>query len=200
MKVFREFVKRIPGVNEVRSLLNQMLRTQMVGVLKQDARNIERELQLRALKDTADYIEKEFYSVKSYPHRYALLDAALKRVEINGLYLEFGVYKGDSINYIASKIDNQIHGFDSFEGLPEDWKDGFEKGYFKVPDLPKVKENVVLIKGWFSNTLPTFIGKQMRNAAFAHIDCDLYSSTKAIFDLAGECIVKGTVLVFHEIF
>ena len=35
---------------------------------------------------------------------------------------------------------------------------------------------------------------------FIHIDCDLYSSTKTIFDLLKERIKPGCVLVFDEYF
>ena len=41
----------------------------------------------------------------------------------NGLFLEFGVWKGGSINLFAkqlSKNGNTIYGFDSFEGLKEE--------------------------------------------------------------------------------
>ena len=36
--------------------------------------------------------------------------------------------------------------------------------------------------------------------AFIHIDCDLYSSTKTIFELLGERICPGTVILFDEYF
>jgi len=116
--------------------------------------------------------------------------------------MEFGVYKGETINFIANLLSNkQIYGFDSFEGLPETWRYNFDKGTFKLDNLPKVKENVVLVKGWFEETLPKFIEKH-RNApvSFIHIDCDLYSSTKTIFNHLKDNIVTGTVIVFDEFF
>ena len=40
----------------------------------------------------------------------------------DGEVLEFGVYAGGSITRTANALPNMtIHGFDSFEGLPEDW-------------------------------------------------------------------------------
>ena len=39
-----------------------------------------------------------------------------------GLNLEFGVFKGVTISAVAkARPDLIFHGFDSFEGLPEDW-------------------------------------------------------------------------------
>jgi len=74
----------------------------------------------------------------------------------NGLFLEFGVWKGNTINHIASRIADDIYGFDSFEGLPENWRDGLNKNLFSVDKLPTVKNNVTLIKDWFNKTLPEF--------------------------------------------
>jgi hypothetical protein len=57
------------------------------------------------------------------PDRYEHLSYILDQVDISGLYLEFGVLNGDSINHIADVIaPHLIYGFDSFTGLPEEWK------------------------------------------------------------------------------
>lgn len=165
-----------------------------------DARNIERELQRRALSQTTDFIEKNMASTKSFPDNISLLKYSLDLTKNDGLFIEFGVYKGKTINFIASNTDQVVYGFDSFEGLPEDWRDQFEKGTFKLDKLPKVKKNVKLIKGWFENTLPHFIERYPEKCAFIHIDCDLYSSTKTIFDLLKNKIKKDTIIVFDEFF
>ena len=39
----------------------------------------------------------------------------------NNFYLEFGVFSGTSINFFSENINKNIYGFDSFEGLKEDW-------------------------------------------------------------------------------
>jgi hypothetical protein len=36
--------------------------------------------------------------------------------------------------------------------------------------------------------------------AFMHVDCDLYSSTKTIFEFLGDAIGPGTVILFDEYF
>ncbi len=47
--------------------------------------------------------------------------------------------------------------------------------------LPEVPGNVALIKGWFSDTLPTFLREHDEPIQFIHIDCDIYSSTCEVF-------------------
>lgn len=138
--------------------------------------------------------------VDSVTSSHELLSKALTFVKSDGLVCEFGVFSGKSINHIASHVNTEVFGFDSFEGLPERWRDGFDRGFFKVDKLPKVSKNVVLIKGWFDKTLPEFVKSQSKSVAFLHIDCDLYSSTKVIFDNFGEKIKPGCVIVFDEYF
>ena len=48
-----------------------------------------------------------------------------------GLFLEFGVFEGNSIQTISKNTDNIVYGFDSFEGLPEKWRDGFENNFHR---------------------------------------------------------------------
>lgn len=121
------------------------------------------------------------------------------------LVLEFGVFKGISTNYIANLLPySTVYGFDSFKGLPEDWRDGFPAGTFEFADdtykLLKLQENIRLVVGWFDETLPSFIEHHTEPIALLHIDADLYSSAKTIFNLLKNQIVPGTVIVFDEYF
>ncbi len=151
-------------------------------------------------ESTLEYINEKMEKVPFYENKYTLFDKVLNEVEIKGLYLEFGVFNGTTINYIAhQKAKEIIHGFDSFEGLPEDWG-SIKKGSFLVEKLPTVKSNVSLIKGWFNETLPKFIKENNKPVAFLHIDCDLYSSTKTVFDELTSNICEGTIIFFDEYF
>lgn len=121
-----------------------------------------------------------------------------------GLLLEFGVYKGSTINRIAAAYrESQIFGFDSFEGLPENWGRTdmiFDKGAFTLEgNLPPVRSNVTLVKGWFNETLPRFLEEHPGPISLLHIDCDIYSSTKTVFDLTKTRIQDGCVIVFDEL-
>jgi hypothetical protein len=66
--------------------------------------------------------------------------------------------------------------------------------------LPKVPANVTLHKGRFDESLPEWIEQHRGPFAFMHIDYDLFSSTKTIFDLLSDRIVRGTVILFDEYF
>jgi hypothetical protein len=155
-----------------------------------------------ALKTTVDYINEEMIDIDSVASAIELLHKSIRQIDSykTGLFCEFGVYSGRTINYIAGQIQNKIYGFDSFEGLPDRWRDGFPKGTFKTDKLPKVIKNVFLVKGWFNETLPKFLNAHEGQIIFMHIDCDLYSSTKTVFNLCKERIKKGTVIVFDEYF
>lgn len=196
----RRLLRRIPGLNRSWRLFDRLIRKSIDLSLDAHHKNLEREVQKRAMEQTVDYIEQRMGGIQSFADRFALLDRSLDAVQFPGLYLEFGVYWGTSINHLATRTHEVIYGFDSFEGLPEHWRDGLPQGYFRVPKLPNVRPNVKLIKGWFNQTLPTFLKGDTRNVAFLHVDCDLYSSTKTVLDLLLPRIVSGTVIVFDEYF
>lgn len=163
--------------------------------------NIKQYLQQVAGLQTAEYIIKNMPVVKAFNVTLDILTYGISQVTVDGMYLEFGVFSGKTINHIAEKVqDKIIYGFDSFEGLPEDWRTGFGEGTFKRNNLPEVKNNVCLIKGWFNKTLPDFVKDHDEKCAFIHIDCDLYSSTKCVFDLLKDKIVSGTIICFDEYF
>ena len=171
-------------------------------LLDGDSHNIHRAMQRRALEDTSVFVEEHLYLTPHFRNKFDLLAAALRAVQTpDGLYCEFGVHSGATINFIAERAAGRtVFGFDSFQGLPEDWRPGVEKGHFAMAELPKVRPNVRLIKGWFNESLPGFLREHPGVASFIHVDCDLYSSTRTIFDLMGDRIVPGTVLNFDEFF
>lgn len=130
-----------------------------------------------------------------------VLEHAVSNVSIDGLWLEFGVCFGRSINLLAALHDGIIHGFDSFEGLPEDWKPGEPKGSYSTNGrTPEVAVNVRLHRGWFEQTLPAFLQHQDEPVAFVHIDCDLYSSTATVLSHLAKRFVAGTVIVFDDFY
>jgi tetratricopeptide (TPR) repeat protein len=122
------------------------------------------------------------------------MDAAPK----DGMVLEFGVRFGNSIRQIASLTDQQIYGFDSFEGLPEVWHHEPKGSYTTKGEIPTVPKSVQLHVGWFEDTLPRFLEQHEGPVRFVNVDCDIYSSTKTVLDLLAPRMVPGSVIVFDE--
>jgi predicted O-methyltransferase YrrM len=168
----------------------------------QELKSIPLERQRRALATTVDFVEKHLRLVDSTGSKKELLTKAFQRADVSGhrLVCEFGVFTGVSINHLAKMTGQRVFGFDSFEGLPERWWDGWKVGAFAVPKLPRVRPNVTLIKGWFNQTLPGFLMDNPGDVGFLHVDSDLYSSAKTIFELLGPRLKPGTVIVFDEYF
>lgn len=121
-----------------------------------------------------------------------------------GLVMEFGVSSGGTYREICAATDRPVFGFDSWEGLPEDWldhennsrhkKEDFQSGAPR--DLPK---NSILVNGWFEDSVPKFISIINEPVAFMHIDCDLYSSTKTIFNNFKNRFQPGSIIIFDEL-
>ena len=119
-------------------------------------------------------------------------------------YLEFGVYRGASVRmWVGLNRDpkSRFFGFDSFEGLPEDWSSTNLKGAFntdgRLPDIDDARVSFVV--GWFQNSLPRFLSSfQPQHRLVIHIDCDLFSSTLYCLASLNSLIVPGTIVIFDE--
>lgn len=126
----------------------------------------------------------------------------IKHVTKDGHWMEFGVRDGDTMAWLLEERPGQnIHGFDSWEGLPEVWKTGgkdYPAGSMAVP-MPAFPENVKLHKGWFDKTLEPWMAENEGNVAYLHIDSDLYSSAIYVLNTLNERIVPGTLIVFDEL-
>lgn len=159
-----------------------------------------RELEKLALADSVDYIQKNMAHAMGLETAREVLDYALTQAKVDGHIFEFGVFKGSTLRYIAGKVNpEKVHGFDSFEGLPKAWT-GSTVDFSVKGKLPKVPGNVTLHQGYFDQTLPQWVSQHEGPVSFIHVDCDLYSSTKIIFDKLGPRIASGTIIVFDEYF
>ena len=128
-----------------------------------------------------------------------VLHAATAAAPADGLWLEAGVFYGRSLNLLAKATTRLVHGFDSFEGLPEDWKAGEQKGSYSTGGrLPVVPDNVRLHKGWFEHSLPPFLQQHNEPVSLVHIDCDLYSSTLTVLEQLADRFIEGSVIVFDD--
>jgi O-methyltransferase len=147
--------------------------------------------------------------VSVFADRETMYSAVNKRLGNTGVtYLEFGVWKGDSLRAWTSINTNQasrFYGFDSFEGLPEDWIKGFghstKKGQFGLDgEMPTIPDSrVTLINGWFQETLRDFLSNfPISHPIVINNDSDLHSSTQYTLSTLDPFLKPGDVIIFDE--
>ena len=156
----------------------------------------------RALAETVDYITANMSGAMIKRDDIGVINAALQRASRDGLHLEFGVRSGRSVNHIARRRPRVVvHGFDSFEGLPESWTGWtMERGAFGGEGVPEVEPNVELHVGWFDETLPRFLDDHVGHVSFVHIDSDIYSSARTVLRGLAPRLRPGSIIVFNEYF
>ena len=118
-------------------------------------------------------------------------------------YLEFGVSEGHSFKWWLSHIDNQattFEGFDTFEGLPEDW--GFFSKGAMSSSVPQVSDTRARFhKGLFQDTLYPFIkhGNVKTDCRkVIHMDADIFSATLFTLTTLAPLVNKGDIIFFDE--
>ncbi|CAN5843557.1 hypothetical protein BH24ACT5_BH24ACT5_31860 [soil metagenome] len=117
-------------------------------------------------------------------------------------YLEFGVHEGASMRFFSERLrhaEARLHGFDSFEGLPEHWNAQNPQGHFdtdgRAPTLEDDRAEFHV--GWFEQTLSEFV-LDRRGPLLVNIDCDLYSSTMTVLTTIGPSLEAGDLVYFDE--
>ena len=165
--------RRVPAVSDTIASLH----TAFTPADPQQPRqlNYERMAYVAATLDSARYLIEHMMGAVDVKTASAVRAQALDAATVDGLVLEFGVFDGGSIRELAARANQVVHGFDSFEGLPEDWTHFQKKGRFsrggKAPaGLP---DNVQLHAGQFDDTLPSFLASHPGPVRLAHVDCDL---------------------------
>jgi len=151
-------------------------------------------------------IKKSLVFLKDDEIRKYSISKAFNNNKENKLYLEFGVFKGSSINMFADYLSQKnlkIYGFDSFEGLEEDWitNEYNPIGTFSLNKKnPKVLKNVNLIKGKVQTTLESFLKEKKEKITFVHMDVDTYTPTKFILNKIKPFLQKGSIILFDEFY
>jgi hypothetical protein len=141
--------------------------------------------------------------------RVALYRSIIEATSEPKTYLEFGTYKGESLFAMAA-IDRQpesrFFGFDTFTGLPEDWRNFMHvdpRGHFDAEGNVPVSDDrrIRFVKGLFQQSLPSTLSEIPTGNRFViHMDADIYTSTLFVLtflDVAG-IIRSGTFAIFDE--
>lgn len=141
-------------------------------------------------------------------NRLFAIDRAIKNGLSEGLYVEFGVAEGTGARLFGKRLAPHklsMTGFDSFEGLEEDWT-GIQSGrtggaFSRDGMLPDVPGNITLIKGWVQDTLPGYLmDTGAAPFAFIHMDMDTYTPTAFALKVVRKRLRKGTVILFDELY
>jgi O-methyltransferase len=155
------------------------------------------------------WIREEGREAKICANRVELYRAIIEATPGPKTYLEFGTYKGESI-FAMAEIDREpesrFFGFDTFVGLPEDWRNFMHvdpRGHFNADGIAPASNDrrIRFVKGLFQETLPAIISEIPRGNRFViHLDADIYTATLFVLtflDAAG-IIRSGTVAIFDE--
>ena len=131
-----------------------------------------------------------------YFSRWALFDHVINLSKKNRPFYEFGVWRAEAFRYLI-KTFKKGYGFDTFEGIPEDWHDEKAGTYSSDGNIPKI-EGGQFIVGKFEDTLPSFFAEKRPTASIINFDADLYSSTICALNHAKPVIDHHTILIFDE--
>jgi len=135
-------------------------------------------------------------------HRFDLLQIGCQELQEDFAYLEFGVAAGDSMRYVVNTIadskNTELHGFDTFTGLPESHHDSVMIGSFNQEGLTPDIAGVFWHKGLFNET---FTGQEdfLARKLFVMLDADLYSSTKYVLNRITKHLKPGDLMYFDDL-
>jgi O-methyltransferase len=143
-----------------------------------------------------------------------------------GDYLEFGVFRGESMLCMQQALEAaglsrvRMIGFDSFEGMPESmepgdtamraeggvpWKPQSFYSTYEATRRALTKGGVqwdrtVLVKGWYDETLVPEMRQRLglSSIGVVMVDCVLYSSTRLALAFCGPLITDEAVFVFDD--
>ncbi|MCH2165663.1 MAG: TylF/MycF family methyltransferase [Marinovum sp.] len=165
-----------------------------------------------AVRDSFEAFKDEMAASMLFPQKPSLrkwaFARALDRFGSDGLYAEFGVWRGHGVNLFAKMSgghDITIWGFDSFEGLEEDWigqARGAQKGRYNLDGvLPEVRDGIKLVKGWVQDTVPGWLEQHVdQEVSFVHLDLDTYTPTKFCLEMLEPRLRSGSVILFDELY
>ena len=119
-------------------------------------------------------------------------------------YLEFGVYRGDSLrSWIAgiSHRNSRFVGFDTFTGLPERWRPTEPAGHFNADGItPDIKDPRCSFEvGLFQDTLPAFVARtNLTGRLVINLDADMFTSTLFVLTTLAPYLKSGDLVFFDE--
>tara|TARA_B100000575_G_scaffold290888_1_gene295516 strand:- start:4213 stop:6207 length:1995 start_codon:yes stop_codon:yes gene_type:complete len=142
-----------------------------------------------------------YFNLKNKPEvyfdRWHFFDAVIGLADKSRPFYEFGVWTATSFKYLMKSF-GRGYGFDTFEGLPEDWHEKKAGDYSNLGVIPKIDGGEFIV-GNFEDTLPVFFSEDRSKASIINFDADLYSSTICALKNSLGIIDSKTILVFDEL-
>lgn len=150
---------------------------------------------------------KKYFKTSIFLHtwelkRYSINKAIENDLEQKKYYLEFGVFSGNSINFLSKHLKTKIYGFDSFVGLKEDWQGShWSKGGMDLKGkIPNLNKNAIPIAGWVQDTLPKFLNEKKPSINFVHMDMDTYATSKFVLSNLKPFLNKSCIITFDDFY
>jgi O-methyltransferase len=137
----------------------------------------------------AKYDRIRQYTLVTDDRCYMLYRLAQHCARLDGDFAECGVYRGGTAMLLAEALQEQqptrhLHLFDTFTGMPDSANtdaSAHRRGEFADTTLPAVQTRLGDWTGarFHAGLIPqTFTAVEERTFAFAHVDVDLYASTR----------------------
>jgi hypothetical protein len=184
--------------------LARIVRTEVERVVGEAEFRARRDLLAAGERDaaltSARFASRMMSTAREFHDPISTLEYALEIAPQGGMALEFGVFEGRSLTVIVeARKGREVYGFDSFQGLPEDYRPHVRQGAFALDQRPAV-EGAELVVGWFDETLPGFLEAHPGPVDFLHVDGDLYSSAVTVLTQVGPRLLAGSVIIFDQFF
>ena len=188
-------------------------RTKGLDNLKKDILGVTKLGNAVSLSNTLTLIEKSGLDNIEY------LLTKIKDGNIEGDFVETGVWKGGAVIYAKAvidtlELDSKVYVCDSFKGLPPpdpkyktDEHDIHHTKDFLRVSKEKVQENfnrfrllddnVIFVEGWFSDTMPELKTK-IDKIAILRLDGDMYGSTIEVLENLYDLVSDGGYIIIDD--
>lgn len=130
--------------------------------------------------------------------RMKCLELAVTKAPVEGLFLEFGVFRGESLEFLKEISGRDIFGFDSGVGAIGIETESF--AFHGPTPLPHwLVQSEHYIEGWFHQTLPTFLEKNTEEISFVHFDAGHLDPARYVLNAIFPRLSNGAIIAFDEI-
>jgi O-methyltransferase len=209
-----------PAFASYKAIIRRNYRARLAAARRMgDARKVE------CMERVLAVMEHSLVGTSGLEHTHDLAREAVENA-VPGAFVECGVAQGGCAALLATvaasdERDRDCWFFDSYEGLPDPTQEDYESGRTgrHVRPLPKgsclgsyeqvagllfdrfafERERVHMVKGWFQDTLPSWVDR-IGPIAILRIDGDWYASTKCCLETLFPAVSAGGHVIIDDYF